>query len=82
MILTFCQTLWPFPTVSVQIGNSIDLGSLILKFMEICILVFYFLDLLPKILFWKKHILWKALNALLVALMVAQLPMSALQIYD
>jgi len=40
--------------------------------VEILIMIFYLVELMPKILVWKKPLWWKALNAFLVTLMVLQ----------
>jgi hypothetical protein len=39
-------------------------------------MLLYILDLMPKIFVWKKPLYWKLINAILVTLMVAQLPLT------
>jgi hypothetical protein len=45
-----------------------------MKSLEISVILLYAIDLLPKILIWRQSWLWRMLNMLIVALMVAELP--------
>jgi len=64
------RDIWPFPTIEVSDGSYLDINNLVLKLIEICIMMFYCVELMPKILIWKKPVWWKAINAVLVTLMV------------
>lgn len=75
-VLEWCYRLWPFPTMSMSIGARIDLVNVITKIIEIIVIVFYSFDVLPKILYWRKPIWWKMLNALLISSIVVMIPMS------
>jgi hypothetical protein len=52
------------------------LSNLLLKSLEISVLLLYVLDLVPKILIWRKPLLWKLLNVFVVTLMVVQMPIT------
>ena len=69
--------LWPFPTFAMSESTSVMLSSVLHKLFELAILVFYFADLLPKILLWRNTRLWKCVNAFLVLIMVLQVGLIA-----
>lgn len=56
--------------------------NILTKLLELVILAFYFVDLLPNIWQWKKPLWWKALNAFLIAMMVIQMPLAVLEVYE
>ena len=80
--LALSASVWPFPTVSVQEGTTVLIASLIVKFIEIAVITFYFVDLLPNIKSWKKPLAWKIINALIVGFMVIQIPLHSLSVYE
>lgn len=45
-----------------------------MKSLEISVIMLYAIDLLPKIFIWRQSWLWRMLNILIVALMVAEMP--------
>jgi fatty acid desaturase len=59
-----------------SIGDKIDLISIITKLIEVTVIAFYSLDVLPKIFVWKKPVWWKCLNAILISSIVIMIPMS------
>ena len=75
-ILDLSRMLWPFPTMNLSVGGGIDLASIVTKLIEITVIAFYAFDVLPKIFVWKKPILWKLLNAVLITSIVVMIPMS------
>lgn len=50
--------------------------NLVFKGFEISLMLLYTIDLIPKLFIWKKPLLWKILNALVVTLMVIQVPLT------
>jgi fatty acid desaturase len=75
-VLNFCYSLWPFPTMTMSMGDKIDVFNIITKIIEIGVITFYSVDVLPKIFVWKKPVWWKTLNAILITSIVVMIPMS------
>ena len=73
-LLIWCNEIWPFPTFKMSTfyvnTTQIYIRNILFKTFEIIIIMFYVVDLLPKIFSWKKRFLWKMLNAIVVSLMV------------
>ena len=74
----FYQWRKVLPIFSWSMSNSglYPIGNLFIKGLEISVILLYIVDLLPKILVWKKPLYWKMLNAVVVTLMVIQMPIT------
>ncbi|KAL4467020.1 hypothetical protein ABPG74_010617 [Tetrahymena malaccensis] len=79
MIFQETFEIWPFPTYSVTNENQVHMINLVFKGLEISVMLLYTIDLLPKIFIWKKPLIWKILNVLVVTLMVVQVPLTMRQ---
>lgn len=81
-VLSFLYEIWPFPTFNFsnyggdQGTGIIFLRNIIFKSFEIQVILLYIIDLLPKIFLWKKSLLWKTVNILIVTVMVFQVPLT------
>eukprot|EP00331_Platyophrya_macrostoma_P025180 CAMPEP_0176452368 /NCGR_PEP_ID=MMETSP0127-20121128/28493_1 /TAXON_ID=938130 /ORGANISM="Platyophrya macrostoma, Strain WH" /LENGTH=634 /DNA_ID=CAMNT_0017840807 /DNA_START=67 /DNA_END=1971 /DNA_ORIENTATION=+ len=81
-VLSFMYEMWPFPTFNFSnFGGDQGMGiiflrNIVFKSFEIQVILLYVIDLLPKIFVWKKSLLWKTINAVIVTIMVAQVPLT------
>ena len=78
----YIELYWPFPTIYMTMGGHMSIMNILTKLLDLVILAFYFVDLLPNIWQWKKPLWWKALNAFLIAMMVIQMPLAVLEVYE
>ena len=62
--------------MEMSIRAKVDISNLITKLVEVTVIAFYSLDVLPKILVWKKPVWWKCLNAILISSIVIMIPIS------
>jgi hypothetical protein len=70
IIFVIWKNYLPIFSWTMTTSGLYPLGVLFIKSLEISVIVLYIVDLLPKILVWKKPFLWKLLNASVVTLMV------------
>jgi len=75
-ILELCYSLWPLPTMNLSIHAKIDVFNIVTKIIEVLVISFYAMDVLPKIFVWRKPMWWKMLNAILISSIVVMIPMS------
>lgn len=75
-ILNLFYSLWPFPTMTMSMGTTIDLVSIVTKIIEIMVISFYAFGVLPRIFLWNKPWYWKLVNAVLITSIVVMIPMS------
>lgn len=77
-VLDFSHSIWPFPTMTVSTDNKADIANIVTKVIELTVIIFYVCEIMPKIFYWRKPIVWKFLNGLLVTSIVIMIPISIL----
>ncbi|KRX05139.1 Cytochrome b5-like heme/steroid binding domain [Pseudocohnilembus persalinus] len=68
--------LWPFVKWTMGENGEYNLHKLVFKGLEISLMLLYVVDLLPKIIVWKKPFWWKLTNTIIIAMMVLQVPLT------
>ena len=75
-ILQWTANLWPLPTYNMSSSHTLTMRNAFFKIFEISTQLIYLIDLIPKIFCWRKPMAWKAINIIIIGLMVMQIPLA------